>query len=101
MRHFLVNVFYQEGEAARRADNAGGQAISAREKYKAEHTSYVNELGSAGTIICAGPLLDGSGGLFVLAAEDDQQARQVMDADPYVVHGVFARYDLAEFERHQ
>ncbi len=103
MRHFLVNVFYnrQFAEAQRQAKSGGAPLPESHEKIRVEHVACVENLAAQGTVLCAGPLLNGEGGMFVLAVESEEAARGLMEVEPYVVHGIFERYELIEFERHQ
>jgi len=53
-----------------------------------EHFSYLKQALEQGTLILAGPCLDATFGLVVLAAQDEDRARAFMLNDPCVRHNV-------------
>jgi hypothetical protein len=59
------------------------------------HTAYFKELGEQGKCLMAGPFTDREGselgaGCYVLAAESEQDARKLADADPFVTEGIYS-----------
>jgi uncharacterized protein YciI len=57
-----------------------------------EHWAYLNLLVKQGTLILSGvtPNLGArSFGMIMIKAENEQEARQVMENDPMIKHGVF------------
>lgn len=62
-----------------------------------EHFSRLQRLHGEGTVILAGPTLGPiNTGLVVFEAEDEEQARRIMDGDP-VIAGGFAKGELRPF----
>lgn len=53
-----------------------------------EHFGYLKGLLDSGCLVLAGPALDASFGIAVFEAEDEEQAREIMERDPSVVNGV-------------
>lgn len=54
-----------------------------------EHGKYMLHLYVKGTLKFAGPLLDDAGGAVVFEAENDEEAKAIVAADPAVVSQVF------------
>lgn len=78
MAHFLVE-YAELGNAA------------AREEHRGDHIAYRKGLGAA--MALAGPLLGADdqpvGSVVILEADDEDAARALASADPYVATGVF------------
>lgn len=53
----------------------------------APHKQYLAELAAQGRIERTGPFSDGSGGAFVLRAEDMEEARSLIHGDPGYIGG--------------
>ncbi|MBT3275023.1 MAG: hypothetical protein HN368_17845 [Spirochaetales bacterium] len=56
-----------------------------------EHFAYLKDLNEKGTVTLAGRTLNtdpSSFGIVILKADNDEQAKQIMDDDPAVVKGV-------------
>lgn len=64
------------------------------EKIMEEHFQYLKELTLKGKVLMAGPVF-GQFGLIVLRVSGEEEARQIMNSEPSVVHGVHT-YDLYE-----
>lgn len=60
----------------------------AEEEAIGAHFAHLRALLAAGTLILAGPCLDGAFGLVVFEADGDEAAEQLMASDPAVVAGV-------------
>ena len=103
MQHFLARVY--SGEEIRKAQlaaRAGGPPMPAsHEETRKRHTAYLDSLVKEGAVIIAGPFPDGRGGVIVMAAENEEAARTLLEADPFIEQGIFERYELEEFVRHQ
>lgn len=71
-----------------------------RQKHRPLHLEGLNALSAAGRLRQAGPLLDRAGqpcgSLVVFEADDLAAAQAFAAADPYIVNGVFASYDVHE-----
>lgn len=68
------------------------------EASRAAHGEYVKQLLDRGTLIEAGPWVDGSGALLIFAAEDRAELDAVIAADPYTTGGVIVRSDVHEWK---
>lgn len=49
------------------------------------HAAFMDKLFDAGKVMLAGPYADGSGALVIVEGEDENEARHIFDADPWVV----------------
>jgi uncharacterized protein YciI len=71
-----------------------------RQQHRPVHLEGLEALAAENRLRQAGPLLDPEGqpcgSLVVFEAESLQAARQYAAADPYIVHGVFERYEVHE-----
>jgi uncharacterized protein YciI len=76
-------------------DAPDGQAK--RKLHRQAHLDRMEPLDKAGKVLLAGPLTDGAGSLIVIDAQSQEEARAFVDQDPYVTHGVFARYEIHPF----
>jgi len=60
----------------------------ARARVRPAHLAYAQSLHDEGIVVLAGPVGDGSGALMVLQVPSEQEARRVMENDPYTAAGV-------------
>ena len=77
----------------------GPDAPELRRRHRPAHLESLRPLARAGRVRFAGPLLDGGapvGSVVVFEAPDLDAARAFAARDPYVVHGVFASWELHE-----
>jgi uncharacterized protein YciI len=58
------------------------------------HREYIARLSDEGKIVAAGPLADGTGGLFIYSAKDEEEARTLAKQDPYSTMGALASSTL-------
>lgn len=70
---------------------------SINQKYRPQHLSYLEKLEQEGKIHIRGPFADGAGGLVVYKAETFEEAKEMAENDPYIVHGV-RRLELHEWK---
>ena len=68
-----------------------------RKLHRQAHLDRMAPLDQAGKVLLAGPFTDKVGSLIVLDMASLDDARAFMEADPYVTHGVFARYEIHPF----
>lgn len=61
---------------------------SAYEPYLPAHRAYLQQLDAAGTLVLSGPFTDRRGGMIVIRAASEADARAIAEADPLVLHGV-------------
>lgn len=69
-----------------------------RAQHRVEHVQRLQGLADQGVVVAAGPRDDGEGAVIVLAADDAEAARAVMDDDPYVRAGAVIDYSTEPFE---
>lgn len=68
--------------------------LDARARVRPDHLAYVQALYEKGTVVLAGPVGDGSGAMMVLQVGSEDEARQVVEGDPYTAAGVGADHVL-------
>ena len=72
----------------------------ARLQHRPAHLEHMARLDAAGRLVYGGPLMNEHnqmvGSLIILEADSLEAARATYAEDPYMVHGVFARYDVIE-----
>jgi len=59
-----------------------------------DHAAFVDELVARGTMVMGGPLADHSGSLSVLENVGEDEARELVARDPFIVNGVFVLDDV-------
>ena len=59
-----------------------------------EHAAYIDDLIDRGIFLMGGPLADQSGSLSLLQNVTEQEARELIAEDPFVVNGVFELEDV-------
>jgi len=78
----------------------GPHSLEKRKLHREAHLANLAPLDVAGRVIHAGPLLEGGGtplgSLVVFEAPSLAEAEAFAAADPYVVGGVFERYEVRE-----
>jgi hypothetical protein len=62
--------------------------LDARARVRPDHLAYLQLLHRKGTVVLAGPVGDGSGAMMVLRAGSEEEARRVVENDPYTAAGV-------------
>ena len=67
------------------------------------HTAYFKELGQQGICLMAGPFANQKdnelgAGCYVFAAETEEEARKLADADPFCLHGIYD-YKVWEWQK--
>ena len=81
----------------------GPDGPSLRDQHRQQHVSHVEALDRAGRIVLAGPIRDDTGersigAVIVLDAADLDDARRLVDSDPYVLGGVFESVLVQPFQ---
>jgi uncharacterized protein YciI len=69
-----------------------------RPRVRARHREYLDELKTNGKLVAAGPWGHDHGALIVYQAQDVDEARKLLDDDPYATEGVLASAELHEWE---
>jgi uncharacterized protein YciI len=67
------------------------------DKYLEAHRAFLQMLYAKGITICSGPQVPRTGGFILMNAAGKTEALEIMQGDPYVIHGV-ASYSVIEFE---
>jgi rhodanese-related sulfurtransferase/uncharacterized protein YciI len=52
------------------------------------HLDFLTALRARGIVLGNGRLIDGPGGLILLRATDEAEAREILSRDPFLVHGI-------------
>ena len=69
-----------------------------RPNVRSRHREYLDELSNEGKLVAAGPWGHDHGALIVYQARDVDEARKLLDNDPYAVEGVVADAELHEWQ---
>jgi len=81
----------------------GPDGSERRKLNRERHVAHLEALDRAVRLAYGGPIRDESdrsiGALLILDAPDLEAARAIVDQDPYVTGGVFARIELNRFVR--
>ncbi|MBM4132279.1 MAG: hypothetical protein FJ245_00790 [Nitrospira sp.] len=75
----------------------GPEGAAKRKVHRPAHLARMDVLDAQGRVVLAGPLTDQAGSLIVIEAESLAEAEAFIREDPYVVHGVFARFEVHPF----
>jgi uncharacterized protein YciI len=75
----------------------GPEGSARRKLHRSAHLARMDELDAEGRVILAGPLTDGAGSLIVIEADSLAEVEAFIKDDPYVVHGIFERYEIHPF----
>jgi len=61
------------------------------------HESFIDELVERGTIVMGGPFSDHTGAILLLDGVSPEEARRLVDQDPFVKNKVFVLDDVREW----
>jgi len=61
------------------------------------HAEFVNALIERGTFVMGGPFSDNSGSMNLLEGIDADEARRILEDDPFMKNGVFVLEDICEW----
>lgn len=64
-----------------------------------QHREYLGKLHAEGKLHTAGPFTDDSGSLIVYEVETEQEARDLIEADPFHEAGIFASYAIKPWKQ--
>ena len=83
-KHFLLRVWPSRGVAFLQSPT------EAENKTMGEHAAYIKRLYDAGTVLLAGPSVNGEKtfGITVVRAADEAAARAILNGDPAVKGGI-------------
>jgi uncharacterized protein YciI len=68
-----------------------------RKEARPRHLAYLQDLLAQGKLYSAGPFADQTGAIVIYEAKDEEEARELMDADPYKQAGALASAELREW----
>ena len=86
MKHFLL--FYE----------AGPEYLDRRPQFRGEHLRHAWAAHDRGELIVAGALAEPvDGAVLMFAGEDKSVAERFAQSDPYVTHGLVARWHVREW----
>ncbi len=63
------------------------------------HRQYLSQLKEAGKLWASGPFTDDSGALIIYETESEEEARQLIERDPFYEAGVFQEIQLKPWNR--
>lgn len=76
----------------------GADGLARRKLHREAHLANLKPLADAGSVLYAGPMLDDAeqpcGSVVVFEAASLEAARVFAASDPYVVQGVFAKWEV-------
>jgi uncharacterized protein YciI len=61
------------------------------------HAEFVNALIERGTFVMGGPFSDNSGSMSLLEGIDVDEARRILEDDPFMKNGVFVLEEIREW----
>jgi uncharacterized protein len=64
-----------------------------------EHREYLGKLHAEGKLHTAGPFTDDSGSLIVYEVETEQEAKEIIENDPFHEAGIFASYAIKPWKQ--
>jgi uncharacterized protein YciI len=68
-----------------------------RKEARPRHLAYLKDLLAQGKLYSAGPFADQAGALIIYEAANEEEARSLMNADPYNEAGALATSELREW----
>jgi uncharacterized protein YciI len=82
----------------------GPDGARRRDAHRQRHVDHLNRLDGEGRIVFAGPIRNEAndasvGAVIVFEASDLNEAREIVDRDPFVSGGVFERLTVAPFKQ--
>lgn len=83
MAWYLVEILYVQEKLA---------------EVRPRHREFLARLAERGTVVVAGPLGDGTGGIALYQADDEDALQQIIDTDPYFTEGAVAERSVREFK---
>lgn len=70
--------------------------LEKRTPYRAEHLAILNQMREDGKILCAGPMTDSSGALFIFKTTQ-ADVMEFIEKDPYVKADLVPSYEIKEW----
>ncbi|MDV2479499.1 MAG: YciI family protein [bacterium] len=72
-------------------------AVTKREPYRAEHLARLQTLKDEGKVVTIGPTKDVTKLIAILDVESEDEARRLIEEDPYWTGGIWTGYELHEW----
>ncbi|MEM0482087.1 MAG: YciI family protein [Nitrososphaerota archaeon] len=72
--------------------------VEPTQSQRQSHLDHLASLKSRGILFASGRFKDGSGGLYILEAKDIEEAKSIVESDPYVKYRL-RRYVVKEWDR--
>ncbi len=66
-------------------------------KMRGPHVDYNSALKQDGKLLCAGPLTDYTWVLFIYIADSEEEAKALIEGDPFFKCGFFTDYEIKEW----
>jgi uncharacterized protein YciI len=75
----------------------GPEGEKKRKVLRPAHLEHLKRLESEGKLVLAGPFADRSGSLIIIEADSIEEARAIIQKDPYVEQAVFEKVEVRPF----
>ncbi|MCZ6701034.1 MAG: YciI family protein [bacterium] len=72
-------------------------AVTKREPYRAEHLARLQTLKDEGKVVTIGPTKDVTKLIAILDVESEDEARRLIEEDPYWTGSIWTGYELHEW----
>ncbi len=72
-------------------------AVTKREPYRAEHLARLQTLKDEGKVVTMGPTKDVTKLIAILDVESEDEARRLIEEDPYWTGSIWTGYELHEW----
>ncbi len=72
-------------------------AVTKREPYRAEHLARLQALKDEGKVVTIGPTKDVTKLIAIFDVESEDEARRLIEEDPYWTGGIWTGYELHEW----
>lgn len=72
-------------------------AVTKREPYRAEHLARLQTLKDEGKVVTIGPTKDVTKLIAIFDVESEDEARRLIEEDPYWTGGIWTGYELHEW----
>ncbi len=72
-------------------------AVAKREPYRAEHLARLQALKDEGKVVTIGPTKDVTKLIAIFDVESEDEARRLIEEDPYWTGGIWTGYELHEW----
>lgn len=77
----------------------GPEGQNKRPLHRPTHLERLHKLQEQRRLVCAGPFADQAGSLIIIEADSLAEAEAFAQNDPYVLEGVFERFEVHPFKQ--